>query len=169
MLSHSPFAFLPSARSKSLIAVLGFSSLCMTAAQAQVFPPGNGISLSGKSRFDQYVEIRDWQDIGTEQGEFRLAAQRAFESALKDVGVRRQPSSIDYLVCSIQAISDDTQVAYAVALEYWEKHSTDVHVLQWKNAGMNLLSKDTFAPETVAEQCADYFSQEWLKWNTSGS
>lgn len=169
MLSHSPFAFSLPARCKSLIAVLGLSTLCMTSAYAQVFPPGNGISLSGKSRFDQYVEIRDWQDIGKEQGEFRLAAQRAFESALKNVGVRRQPSSVDYLVCSVQAISDDSQVAYAVALEYWEKHSTDVHVLQWKNAGMSFLSKETFVPETVAEQCANYFSQEWLKWNASDS
>ena len=103
------------------------------------------------------------------QGEFRLNAQRAFESALETIGVRRQPSSVDYLVCSVQAISNDAQVAYALALEYWQKHSTDVHVLQWKSDGMNFLAKADFQPATIAEQCGNYFSQEWLKWNQSDS
>lgn len=175
MLSHPHFSFstLSSrktlARSKTLGLALGLFTLGIAAANAQVFPPGNGISLTGKSRFDQYVEIRDWQNMVSEQGEFRLAAQREFESALKSVGVRRQPSSVDYLVCSVQAISNDGQIAYAVALEYWEKHSTDVHVLQWKNAGMSFLAQDAFAPATVAEQCAGYFSEEWQKWNQTNS
>lgn len=169
MLSHSPFIRLFTVPSKALIAALGLTTFCLTSVHAQVFPPGNGISLSGKNRFDQYVEIRGWQGIDTPQGEFRLAAQRAFESALENVGVRRQTSSVDYLVCSIQAISDDTQVAYTVALEYWEKHSTDVHMLQWKHDGMHFQGKDTLTPDTVAEECASYFSQEWRKWNASDS
>ncbi|WP_068813092.1 hypothetical protein [Pseudohongiella nitratireducens] len=168
MLSHSHSASSTFPQYKAMLFALA-TFMITSPVHAQVFPPGNGISLSGKSRFDQYVEIRDWQDMEVAQGDFRLNAQRAFESALETIGVRRQPSSVDYLVCSIQAISDDNQVAYALALEYWEKHSTDVHVLQWKSDGMNFLAKPAFQPATVAEQCADYFSQEWLKWNMSDS
>lgn len=169
MLSQYPFVIPALSHRKSLGLALALIAIGINSANAQVFPPGNGIVLSDKHRFDQYVEIRDWQNIDLEQSEFRLSTQREFESALKSVGVRRQPSSVDYLVCSIQAISDDTQVAYALALEYWEKHSTDVHVLQWKSDGMSFLAKAAFTPDLVAEQCASYFSEEWMKWNSTDS
>lgn len=169
MLSQYPSVIPALSHRKSLGLALALFAIGINPANAQVFPPGNGIVLSDKQRFDQYVEIRDWQNIDLEQREFRLATQREFESALKSVGVRRQPSSVDYLVCSIQAISNDSQIAYALALEYWEKHSTDVHVLQWKSDGMSILAKENFTPGAVAEQCASYFGEEWLKWNPTDS
>lgn len=133
---------------------------------AQVFPGGNGLSLSGLRQFDLHVQIAGWQDMAVDAADFRLLAQREFESRLKSAGVRRQPASRDYLVCKIRALhTDDSSVAYTATLEYWGLRSTDVHTLLWENGALDTVAAADFDAAVVAGKCADAFVDEWSRWN----
>tara|TARA_R100001039_G_scaffold29928_1_gene21600 strand:- start:1249 stop:1704 length:456 start_codon:yes stop_codon:yes gene_type:complete len=137
-------------------------------SSAQVFPQGNGLSMSGVMQFDLHVQVASWQDMTIDPMEFRLLAQREFESRLKPHGIRRQSASRDYLVCKINALrTDNATIAYTTTLEFWGLRSTDVHTLLWENGGLGAVAAADFDADGVAGECADTFMQEWSKWNPS--
>ena len=82
-------------------------------------------------------------------------------------GVRRRAANRNYLVCSVQATLADSFVAYTATLEYWGLRSTDVHTLLWENGAISISPQADFDAELVATECADYFIEEWSKWNPS--
>ena len=132
---------------------------------AQVFPGGNGLSMAGVERFDIHVQVASWQGIATDPFEFRLQAQTLFESRLAATGVNRQSASRDYLACHIQAAFSQGVVAYTTTLQYWNLRSTGVNTLLWENGTLATTSLADFTAEQVAGECADYFVEEWSKWN----
>ena len=133
--------------------------------QAQVFPTGNGIVLSGKTQFDLYVQIGQWQDMRVDASEFRLAALRRWESVLREAGISRRPANRNYVVCSVQAIRTGNQVGYSASVEYWGLESTDVHMLLWQHGAVHITAANRFNEGLIAEQCANSFLSEWQKWN----
>lgn len=135
---------------------------------AQVFPRGNGLSLADVTRFDLHIQVASWQDVQADPTDFRLQTQQAFESRLKNAGIRRQPAGRDYLVCQVRAIQQNTAVAYTTTLEYWGLRSTDVHTLLWQNGALATAAAADFNADMVAEVCANTFIHEWSKWNPAG-
>lgn len=133
--------------------------------QAQVFPRGNGIALTGKNQFDLYVQVNDWRDMQQDMDSFRLATLRQFEQTLQDEGIRRRPANRNYLVCAVQATRSGNQVAYSTTVEYWELESTKVNSLQWQQGGINTVVTNRFNEELVASECATRFLAEWVRWN----
>ena len=133
--------------------------------QAQVFPRGNGISLTDKTQFDLYVQVNDWRDMPQEIDSFRLATLRQFEQTLQDEGIRRRPANRNYLVCAVQATRSGNKVAYSTTVEYWELESTKVNSLQWQHSGINTVAADGFNAQLVAGECATRFLAEWSRWN----
>lgn len=141
-------------------------ALLAAPASAQVFPHGNGLSMSGVMQFDLHVQVAGWQDMTVDPLAFRLQAQREFESRLKSLGIRRQPASRDYLVCKISALhTGDSTIAYTTAVEFWGIRSTNVHTLLWENAALGAAASDDFSAARLAGECADNFSDEWSRWN----
>lgn len=139
--------------------------LLSSAAQAQVFPRGNGLALTGKNQFDLYVQVNDWRDIPHETDSFRLATLRQFEQTLQDEGIRRRPANRNYLVCAVQASRSGDQIAYSTSVEYWELESTKVNSLQWQQSGINVVAAARFDEQLVASECATRFLAEWSRWN----
>jgi hypothetical protein len=142
-----------------------FSALMSGHSQAQVFPGGNGISLSGVKRFDVYVDITDWAGLSADRQEFRLNTQRIFEAGLEAVGAPRLVSALDYLICRVQATIAGDLVAYTTTTQYWEINSTDVHTLLWQHGGIAAVEADEFDEELVGSECVTFFAEEWQKWN----
>ena len=134
-------------------------------AQAQVFPRGNGLALTGKNQFDLYVQVNDWRDITHDIDSFRLATLRQFEQMLVDEGIRRRPAHRNYLVCAVQATRVDDQIAYSTSVEYWELESTKVNSLQWQHSGISSVAASRFNEQLVASECATRFLAEWSRWN----
>ncbi len=135
-------------------------------SSAQVFPHGNGLSMSGVKQFDMHIQVASWEDMTVDPMDFRLQAQRKFESVLQSVGVRRQSASRDYLVCKISALrSSDASIAYTTTLEYWGLRSTNVHTLLWENGALGAVEAADFRAAMLAEKCALTFIDEWSKWN----
>lgn len=134
---------------------------------AQVFPRGNGLSLSGVTQFDFYVQVSNWQGLPADPFEFRLQTQQLFEDKVTAAGVRRRAANRNYLVCNVQAARADGFVAYTATLEYWSLRSTDVHTLLWENGAISTAPVAEFNADLVATECAEYFVEEWSKWNPS--
>ena len=143
------------------------ATLLITVAplQAQVFPRGNGISLTDKDQFDMYVQINDWQDMRENLDSFRLTTLRQFEQNLQEQGIRRRPGR-SYLVCNVQAVRNRNQIAYNTTIEYWELESTKVNWLQWAQSGLNVIAANRFDEALVAEECSSRFMTEWTRWNS---
>lgn len=132
--------------------------------QAQVFPRGNGISLTDKDTFDMYVQINDWRDMRQDMDSFRLTTLRMFEQDLQEQGIRRRPGR-SLLVCNVQAVRNRSQIFYNTTIEYWELESTKVNWLQWAQSGLNIIAANKFNEALVAEECASRFVAEWNRWN----
>lgn len=156
MLKHLQFA--------GLAALLLLTS---STALAQVFPRGNGISLTGLDRVDVFVRVAHWEGLSADPQEFRLDTQRRLVDALERIGVSSRPSRTDQLICNIHAQQDGNQVVYATRLEYWMLKSTDVHVLQWEQEAIGSVRARSFDARQMARICADFFSDEWHKWNVA--
>jgi len=139
--------------------------LLATQSQAQIFPRGNGISMTGIDRFDAYVEIVNWTGLPQDRQEFRLNTQRFFESGLEAAGAPRRVASKDYLVCRVQATMAGELVAYTAKIEYWLMNSVGAHSLLWESGSISAAESTQFNEELVASQCVKYFADEWLKWN----
>ncbi|MDP1929932.1 MAG: hypothetical protein Q8L60_00575 [Gammaproteobacteria bacterium] len=153
------------ARICALVGCLCLFFLQSTLSQAQVFPRGNGISLSGIDRFDAYVEIGNWIELPQDRQEFRLNTQRFFEAGLETVGAPRRVASKDYLVCRVQAATAGALVAYTAKIEYWLMNSVGAHYLQWESGDISATELTQFNEQLVASECVKYFADEWLKWN----
>jgi hypothetical protein len=136
---------------------------------AQVFPRGNGIALSGKTQFDLYVQVSDWNDMPQDIDSFRLATLRQFEQTLQNEGIRRRPANRNLLVCAVQAARSANQVAYNVNVEYWELESTKVNSLQWQQSSINTVASNRFNEQLVAGECASRFLAEWSRWNPANT
>jgi len=141
--------------------------LATGAAYGQVFPRGNGISLAGLDRVDIFVRVANWDGLDEDPQEFRLDAQRRLVRALDRLGVTNRPSRTDQLICNVHAQQEGNQVVYATRLEYWALNSTDVHVLQWEQESIASARSNRFNARQVASTCADFFSEEWRKWNST--
>ena len=135
--------------------------------QAQVFPRGNGIALTGKTQFDLYVQMNDWRDMPQDVDSFRLATLRQFEQSLLEEGIRRRPANRNYLVCAVHATLSGDEVAYSTTVEYWELESTKVNSLQWLHGGINTVAANRFNEQLVAGECTTRFLAEWSRWNST--
>lgn len=131
--------------------------------QAQVFPRGNGIALTGKTQFDLYVQVNDWRDMPQDVDSFRLATLRQFEQSLQELGIRRRPANRSYLVCAVHATRSGDQIAYSTAVEYWELESIKVNSLQWQHSGINTVVANGFKEQLVAGECVTRFMAEWSR------
>lgn len=150
---------------KSLLSMVICVLVLASDATAQVFPRGNGLSLAGLNQFDMYVQIQQWDGVGSDAGNFRLETLQKMEDEFKAAGIRRRPARRDYLVCNLQASRDGNRIAYNVSLEYWLMASTDVHKLMWQNSQLSLISASRFDESRVALECARLLVNEWQQWN----
>jgi len=149
----------------SALAVLLLPLVFITQSSAQVFPRGNGISLTGVRNFDVYVDVSQWTDMEQERGAFRMNTQAIFEAALQDVGVMLRPSVREYLICKVQATGSGRNVAYALTLQFWEIDSIDLNRLLWERGNVAVVAQRDFIEERIAAECARYFSEEWRTHN----
>ncbi|WP_339859422.1 hypothetical protein [Pseudohongiella acticola] len=145
--------------------ISGLTLLLSVPVSSQVFPRGNGLSLSGVNQFDLYVQLSDWQDINADQTEFRRQALEALATRLASIGITRRSASRDYLLCNVRATQSNGLVAYTTTPEYWNLRSTDVHTLLWQNEAIAIVDQAEFSTELVASACADHIMAEWSKWN----
>lgn len=150
-----------------LIGLISFLTLVNSTAYGQVFPRGNGISLTGLDRVDVFVRVAHWDGLQQDSQAFRLDAQRRLVQALEKIGVTSRPSRTDQLICNVHAQRDGNQVVYATRLEYWVLKSTDVHVLQWEQEAVASERTSRFNARDVANTCAEFFTVEWRKWNVA--
>lgn len=149
----------------STLAVLLLPLLIIAGANAQVFPRGNGISLTGIRNFDVYVDVSQWTDMEQERGEFRMNTQAVFEEALQEAGVSLRPAVREYLICKVQATGSGRNVAYAATLQFWEIDSIDLNRLLWERGNLAVVAQRDFSEERIAAECARYFVDEWRLHN----
>lgn len=147
------------------LAVLLLPFFFITQSSAQVFPRGNGISLTGIRNFDVYVDVSQWTDMEQERGEFRMNTQAVFEEALQEAGVSLRPAVRDYLICKVQATGSGRNVAYVATLQFWEIDSIDLNRLQWERGNVAVVAQRDFSEERIAAECAQYFVDEWRLHN----
>jgi len=133
--------------------------------QAQVFPRGNGISLTGIKNFDAYVDVSHWVEMTQDRTQFRVNAQAVFEGKLAEAGVLLRPAVREYLICKVQATGAGRTVAYTVTLQFWEIDSIDLNRLLWERGGIATIPQDEFNEERVASECAQFFVEEWRTHN----
>jgi hypothetical protein len=152
-------------RLTSAFAVLLLPLLFMAQSSAQVFPRGNGISLTGIRDFDVYVDVSQWTDMPGERTEFRMNTQAVFEEALQEAGLRLRPAVRDYLICKVQATRTGRDVAYVATLQFWEIDSIDLNRLLWERGNVAVVSQRDFSEERIAQECAAYLIQEWRLHN----
>jgi len=149
----------------SALAVILFPLVFITQSSAQVFPRGNGISLTGVRNFDVYVDVSQWTDMEQERGAFRMNTQAVFEEALQEAGVTLRPSVREYLICKVQATGSGRNVAYAATLQFWEIDSIDLNRLLWERGNVAVVSQRDFSEARIAAECAQYFVDEWRTHN----
>ncbi len=153
------------ARRCAVLVSLLLSVIVSGYSQAQVYPRGNGLALEGIRQFDVYAEVSDWVGMAGDPKEFRLNIQRAFETGLQAAGASRRVASRDSLICRVQATLAGDLVAYTARVEYWGITPVGVHALLWENGTIATVRQAQFNEELVATQCANYFAEEWTKWN----
>ncbi|MDP1929931.1 MAG: hypothetical protein Q8L60_00570 [Gammaproteobacteria bacterium] len=153
------------ARNCTLAGCLFLFLILSMSSRAQVFPRGNGISLSGIDRFDAYVGISNWTGMSQDRQEFRLNTQRLFEAGLAAAGSPRRVAAKDYLICRVQAAMVGGVVAYSAEIEYWLRNSVGPHYLLWESGDIATAEPAQFNEQLVATECVKYFADEWLKWN----
>jgi len=134
-------------------------------ASAQVFPRGNGISLTGIRDFDVYVDVSQWSEMSGERTQFRMNTQAIFEEALQEAGLRLRPAVREYLICKVQATRSGRDVAYVATLQFWEIDSIDLNRLLWERGNVAVVSQREFSEERIAQECAGYFLDEWRLHN----
>lgn len=149
----------------SAFAAVLLSLVFVTPSSAQVFPRGNGISLTGVRNFDVYVDVSQWTDMEQERGEFRMNTQAVFEEALQEAGVSLRPAVREYLICKVQATGSGRNVAYAATLQFWEIDSIDLNRLLWERGNVAVVSQRDFTEERIAAECAQHFVDEWRVHN----
>jgi hypothetical protein len=143
------------------LAVMQLPLLFITQSSAQVFPRGNGISLTGIRNFDVYVDVSQWTDMEQERGQFRMNTQAVFEEALQEAGLSLRPAVREYLICKVQATGTGRNVAYAATLQFWEIDSIDLNRLLWERGNVAVVPQGDFNEERIAAECAEYFVNEW--------
>ena len=139
--------------------------MCAASTQAQVFPRGNGIAMTGVEQFDAYMTVSQWDSMSTDQQEFRSKAQQHFVQGLEAAGVSRRSGTGNNLICRVQVVREDNVVAYTARLEYWTMTEVGVNTLTWENGALTAVPADRFSEEQVADECVQYFTNEWAKWN----
>jgi hypothetical protein len=147
------------------LTALLLSIVFASTALAQVFPRGNGISLTGIRDFDVYVDVSQWTDMQGERTEFRINTQAVFEEALQEAGLRLRPAVREYLICKVQATRSGRDVAYVATLQFWEIDSIDLNRLLWERGNVAVVSQRDFSEERIAQECAGYFLEEWRLHN----
>jgi hypothetical protein len=148
-------------RLTSALALLLLSLLFMTQSSAQVFPRGNGISLTGIRDFDVYVDVSQWTEMPGERTEFRMNTQTIFEESLQQAGLRLRPAVREYLICKVQATRSGRDVAYVATLQFWEIDSIDLNRLLWERGNVAVVSSRDFTEERIAAECSQHFIDEW--------
>lgn len=152
-------------RSIALPGMLAAALMCASQAQAQVFPRGNGIAMTGVVQFDAYMNISQWDEMDEDQQEFRSKAQQHFGEGLEAAGARRRSGTGNNLICRVQAVRENNVVAYTTRLEYWVMTEVGVNTLTWENGTLGAVRANRFSEELVADECVKYFTDEWVKWN----
>ena len=130
-----------------------------------VFPEWNGSTLTGVLEFDARMAVSTWLEIPEDRDRFQQNAQSAFELALRRDGVIVDEGAPNYLVCSISAAGNGGIRFYGYSVEYYAFESSSVHRLLWKYGGVVTIGSSKFTSEEAAQDCADPFINEWLKWN----
>jgi len=153
-------------RKVALSGLMMAALICVSQVQAQVFPRGNGIAMTGVEQFDAYMNISQWDEMEQEQQAFRSKAQQHFTTGLEEAGARRRSGTGNNLICRIQAVRESNVVAYTARLEYWVMTEVGVNTLTWENGALGAVSADRFTEEMVADECVKYFTDEWAKWNS---
>ena len=145
-----------------LFLIAGISS----PAHAQFFPEANAEVLQDEEVFDAWTAISVWDDdIQNDPESFDDAATRAFILALRRDGIRVEESAPNYLVCEFGAIEVRNAIVYTWDVQYYIYNPEGLHLLLWTTGGIASVSEARFEPEEVAQDCADAFSSEWLRWN----
>lgn len=135
-------------------------------SSAGVFPRANGEVLKGVKSFDASLRWRHWMGM---EGRDRLIshANDVFLLGLRRDGVVVESSASNYLLCNVNVANNDKAglVTYLVEVEYFDYELEGLNTLLWKNSGMFTVGINGFSSETLANDCVDTFSNEWLKWN----
>ena len=154
-------------RKVALSGLMMAALVCVSQVQAQVFPRGNGIAMTGVEQFDAYMNISQWDEMEQDQQVFRSKAQQHFTNGLEEAGARRRSGTGNNLICRIQAVRENNVVAYTARLEYWVMTEVGVNTLTWENGALGAVSANRFTEEMVADECVKYFTDEWAKWNSA--
>jgi hypothetical protein len=122
--------------------------------------------LTGVGTFNAVFEVAVWANVEEDQDEFQRAGQAAFELGLRRDGVGVERSAPNFLICSV-GVSEgrDGLMTVHMSVEYFERESDGLQGLLWETGGMATAGERTFNAGRVAETCADYFRNEWLRWN----
>ena len=156
---------------KTLALVLLALAACAAAANAQGFPRNNGEALAGVAEFDAQFMVATWLANSRSEEVFEENGQGAFVLALRRDGVRVDTGAPNYLFCEIYA-AENTVVGggsagwtYVWQVRYFEFSGLGLHTLLWETGGIATRGMVSFLASEVAQQCADAFVSEWLRWN----
>lgn len=129
------------------------------------FPERNGISLKGVTEFDAKASITGWLNVEGDFDKFHLDLQTAFQSALRGDGVVIDKNAPNYLFCEITVAQVNEIVMYKFQVLFYEFNSNSLNQLLWSDGGIATVEREGFSYQSVAQDCKDVFSREWLKQN----
>jgi hypothetical protein len=147
-----------------LLAALLAALFAREAAAQAVFPASNGQILAGVTDVDAQVLVLNWLALEGSQDEFRDAAQTAFRSAVKTLGVAPDKNA-NFLFCELKVVGVGTAVVYSWDVGYYEFVVGGAHHLQWTTGGIVRVGRSNFTAAAAIEECADGFRREWTRWN----
>jgi hypothetical protein len=132
---------------------------------AAVFPVNNGEILAGVTAVDAQVLVLNWLEMGPALNEFKDAAQTAFRSAVRTLGVVPDGNA-NFLFCELKVVGiGRAAVVYSWSLGYYEYVVGGAHHLQWTTGGIVRVGRTNFSPAAAVEECAAGFKLEWSRWN----
>lgn len=156
-------------RMEKIVFLFAINLLFLINSQAthaqSVFPSQNGSVLDGQTEFDAIASIGTWLNVEDDRERFASNLQTAFELGLRRDGVIVDFSAPNYLFCTISAAESYSIVFYSYRVEYFLYNFEGVHKLLWTSGGVATVGSSNFDHESVAKDCVDTFSNEWLKQN----
>lgn len=90
---------------------------------------------------------------------------RDFILSLRRDGVRVEEVAPNFLFCIISATQVPSGVVFTWDVHYFLFNPEGVHLLMWETGGIVTRPPNDFSPKDTAQQCADAFVSEWLRWN----
>ena len=148
------------------VALLTALSVLPVMSIAQKFPDENGETLQGVTSFDAKFAVSVFLNVTANEDRFRENGSDAFTLALRRDGVRVEESASNYLFCNVSA-AQALEIGYVAVwdLVYYAFNPDGLHALLWKVGGIMTFGPGNFKAEAIAQECADAFASEWLKWN----